>query len=405
MGSINAFFRKSTMSHLKLLFDHCQIDLGDEIDWTAKTPAETKKLIKAIGAQKDAAKNRLAPVIERIGELATHPGQVAIRSVIGDDDALYAIPSPHDRAIDLFVNAEDNFVRAEQTLYSEERRRRPRSYDGFIIDRGINAKRDDASINKFREAIKQQFAAPKVYVDIFDRERIGYDDKRYKIVQVSVFHEGVADDVLEFENADDIVHKVRNPVFEAALIYEPASGVLEVVANSQEDRRNLAAVMARDILGVEFKDRKMPYKRIDLNVLLRPHSFPSDVRDGIETVTVTSLRLMPLDGEDERLVIERGAKSSRTVWQMAENRFRSNNPLLGGWLITQAKITIKFRPEVSTDIKSKKTRTRRGKTIPLVLTMPHGNSLKDLTSEEQLIGEKYLLLWGLIVEEQLAYAA
>ena len=405
MGSINAFFRKSSISRIKSLFDHNGIELGDGIDWTAETPLETKKLIKAVGAQGDAVKNLLAPIIERIEELTTPAGQVAIRSVIDEDDAFFTIASPHDRAIHLFVEAHDKFLRAEHTLFSEERRRRPRSYDGFIIDRGIDVRRDAESVETFRDAIKKLLSASKVYVDIFDRQRIGYDDKRFRIVQVSVFHEGIGDDVLEFVNADDIGHSVRNPVFEAALIYEPETGVLEVMANNQEDRRNLAALMARDILGVEFKDNKMPYKRIDLNVLRRQHSFPSDIRDGIESVTVTSLRLMPMDGEDERLVIECGAKSTRNIWQMADNRLKLSNPLLGGWLVTQAKITIRFRPEVSTDIKSKKTRTRRGKTVGIVLTMPHGNSLKDLTSEEQLIGEKYLRLWGLIVDEQLAYAA
>ena len=405
MGSINAFFRKSSMSSLKSLFDHKGIDLGDGIDWTVETPVEAKKLIRAIGEQDDAVKNLLAPIIERIEELATPAGLVAIRSVLDEDDAFFTIASPHDRAISLFIDAHDKFLRAEHTLFSEERRRRPRSYDGFIIDRGIDVRRDADSVENFRQAIKKLLSAPKVSVDIFDRQRIGYDDKRYKIVQVSVFHEGVGDDVLEFVNAEDIVHNVRNPVFEAALIYEPETGVLEVMASNKEDRRNLAALMARDILGVDFKDNRMPYKRIDLNVLLRPHSFPNDVRDGIESVTVTSLRLMPIDGEDERLVIERGARTSRNVWQMADYRFKSANPLLSGWLVTQAKITIKFRPDVSTDIKTKKTRTRRGKTVSIVLTMPHGNSLKDLTSEEQLIGEKYLRLWGLIVDEQLAYAA
>ena len=72
---------------------------------------------------------------------------------------------------------------------------------------------------------------------------------------------------------------------------------------------------------------------------------------------------------------------------MAAERFGPGDPLAGGWIATQTKLTIKFHPKAG---------ARRGRTLPLTITMPHGCNLKDQTEEEQLIGEKYLRRWGIL---------
>ena len=72
---------------------------------------------------------------------------------------------------------------------------------------------------------------------------------------------------------------------------------------------------------------------------------------------------------------------------MASERFGGADPLLGGWVATQAKLTIRFHPNGG---------SRRGRTLPLTITMPHGCNLKDQTEREQLIGEKYLRRWGIL---------
>ena len=78
---------------------------------------------------------------------------------------------------------------------------------------------------------------------------------------------------------------------------------------------------------------------------------------------------------------------------MAEERLGPGNPIDGGWVATQAKLTIKFHP---------KGDARRGRTLPLTITMPHGCNLKDQTEEEQLIGEKYLRRWGILADDAIA---
>lgn len=76
------------------------------------------------------------------------------------------------------------------------------------------------------------------------------------------------------------------------MTYEPATGVVEVVAGSRKDRVDLMRLMAKHLLGIDFEERYVPLREYDLSVLLKPYSFPTDPEDGIESVTVRELRLL-----------------------------------------------------------------------------------------------------------------
>lgn len=89
--------------------------------------------------------------------------------------------------------------------------------------------------------------------------------------------------------------------------------------------------------------------------------------------------------------------ADRTIWQMAEHRIGldiGGGALVFGhvgdvpeWVVTRARFTIKFHPGPAGG---------RGKSLALIVTMPHGCNLKDMTPQERLIGEKYLRLWGIL---------
>ena len=171
------------------------------------------------------------------------------------------------------------------------------------------------------------------------------------------------------------------------MTYEPATGVIEVVAQDRHSRADLVRLFARNLLAGEFKHDRVPVRHFDLSVLTQPFSFPRDLADNIADVRVNMLRLMPIDGVGERVTIEVMRDSQKTIWQMAAQCFGDHNPLLGGWTVTQARLTIRFKPEAG---------ATRGKTLPLTITMPHGCDLKDRTERERMIGEKYLRRWGFL---------
>ncbi len=260
-------------------------------------------------------------------------------------------------------------------------------WDGFIGTPGMPLRRDAGSVTAFQQAIREHFVSNHVHVDIFDRHRPTFEGDDSELVQVVVYREGLPDDTLAFDDHGSLVRRPQRPVFEAALTYESATGVIEVVANDRESREDMVRFMARDLLGIEFQQERLPFRRYDLSVLQHPFAFPNDLDDGIAGVEVRQLRLMPLDSVGERVTLECLRKADRTIWDMARDRFGGADPLAGGWVVTQAKLTIRFHPTGE---------SRRGRTLPLTITMPHGCNLKDQTEREQLIGEKYLRRWGIL---------
>ncbi len=235
--------------------------------------------------------------------------------------------------------------------------------------------------------VRERFSSNNVHVDIFERWRPTFDGEDCELVQIAVYREGLLDDFLAFDEGGALVRRARRPVFEAAMTYEPATGVIEVVANDRESREEMVRFFARDLLGIEFQSEKVSFRVYDLEVLLQPHDFPTDPEDEIDSVEVKQLRLMPIDNVGERVTLECLRKADRSIWSMAADRFGAGDPLAGGWVATQSKLTIKFHP---------KGGARRGRTLPLTITMPHGCNLKDQTEEERLIGEKYLRRWGIL---------
>ena len=186
------------------------------------------------------------------------------------------------------------------------------------------------------------------------------------------------------------MRQAYRPVFEAAVTYEPATGGIEVIANDKATRGEIVKATVTHLLGIEFKENRLPLRCYDLSVLLKPYDFPVDPEDGIEGVEVRELRLMPIDDSDFRVTLEKPARADETIWTKAEERFGGRTPLSEGYVVTRAKIAVKLARRPGGD---------RRRTLTLTITWPHGCDLKDRTATEQMIGEKYLRRWGILVDD------
>lgn len=386
MASVTSFIRNTPAASLRAYFDHSGITLPVPVNWDAHEPDVVPPLLRAVDTMDDEARARIVNDAERVGSMSDEAGQTALYSVVDDRAILDGLANGHDRALWLFLNDLALFRHAEEVRYTDERRR-GRSWDGFIGTPNLDLRCDKASIDAFKAALRERFASNNIYIDIFGRYRATFDGEDCELVQIAIYREGLLDDVLAFDDGGALVRRARRPVFEAAMTYEPATGVIEVVANDRESREEMVRLMARDLLSIEFQSERVPFRNYDLDVLLRPFVFATEPEDGIESVEVKQLRLMPIDNVGERVTLECLRKADRTIWSMSAERFGPDDPLAGGWIATQAKLTIKFHP---------KGDAKRGRTLPLTITMPHGCNLKDQTEEEQLIGEKYLRRWGIL---------
>jgi hypothetical protein len=400
MTAIAAFLRKTPITRLQDYFTAGGFTSLAPVDWTKPEAEVVEPLIKAVDAMTDDEKQRVVMNAGQVAALADEPGQNALQNVVLNRALFDTLEGPNNRSLWVFLNEPDQFRKAEEVRYNDERRR-GRSWSGFEVEKDCAVRRDSISVAAFTKAIRDRFETPHVHVDVFDRHRVILDDQECDLVQVAVYREGRPEDMLGFDANSTLSRRIVKPVFEAALTYEAATGVIEVVAKTREDRIDLTRFMARDLLGITLgEDQTLPLREYDLSMLLRPFDFPTDPADGIASVTVKELRLMDLGDAKERITLESMSGAERTIWQMAEHRIGLD---IGGgahvfghagdvpeWVVTRARFTIKFHPGPSGG---------RGKSLALTVTMPHGCNLRDMTPQERLIGEKYLRLWGILKDD------
>lgn len=384
MASVTTFIRRTPIFLLQAYFTDIGISLA--VDWNAAEPKVIRGVLRAVNEMDHEARARVVADAERVSALADEAGQTALYGVAEDRSALDGLVNGYARALWMFLNRPVDFRHAEEVRYTDERRR-GRSWDGFLTAPNLELRRDAASLSAFKVALRRHFASANIHIDVFARSRACFDEEDCDLIQIAIYREGPPDDFLAFDDGGALVRRERRPVFEAALTYEPAAGVVEVVASDRESREEMARLMARCLLDLEFQGARVPFRRYDLSVLLRPCAFPTDPEDGIESVEVRQLRLMPIDNFSERVTLECLRRADRSLWSMAAERFGACDPLASGWTPTQAKLAIRLHP---------KGDARRGRTLPLTITTPHGCNLKDQTEDEQIIGEKYLRRWGVL---------
>lgn len=389
MTALSAFLRKTPGEALRAYFDRPEIGLPTEFDWSVPEAELSRPLLGAIEKMSRVQRDRISNDAERVHALSDEPGQAAIYSVAEDPAFLDRLANPHARSLWMFLNAQDRFRHAEEVRFTEDRRR-GRMWAGYMTDAGCVVHRDASARQAFVSAIKEFSGAAHAHVDIFDRVRTTHEGDECDLVQVTIYREGRPDDLLRFDDRGALVRQAYRPVFEAAVTYEPATGSIEVVANDKATRGEIVKATVTHLLGIAFKENRLPLRCYDLSVFLNPYDFPVDPEDGIEGVDVRELRLMPIDDSDFRVTLEKPARADETIWTKAEERFGDRTPLSEGYVVTRAKIAVKLarRPDGG-----------RRRTLSFTISWPHGCDLKDRTATEQMIGEKYLRRWGILVDD------
>ncbi len=388
MTALSAFLRKTPGQALRAYFARPEVGLPAEFDWTLPEPQLSGPLLRAIEEMSRVERDRVLNDAERVTALADEPGQGALYSVAPDAAFLDSLSNPCERSLWMFINTQDRFRHAEEVRFTEDRRR-GRMWAGYMTEPGRVVQRDEVTLDAFVSAIKEFSGAAHVHVDIFDRLRTTHEGDECDLVQVTIYREGHPDDLLRFDEKGELVRQAYRPVFEAAVTYEPATGGIEVIAGDKATRLETVKAAVSHLLGIAFKENRLPLRRYDLSVLLTPFDFPADEEDGIEGVEVRELRLMPIDDSSRRVTLENMARADGTIWSMADEMFEDHTPLRDGFVITRAKLAVKL---------ARRPGGERRRTLTLTITWPHGCDLKDRTAAEQLIGEKYLRRWGILID-------
>lgn len=388
MTAFSPFIRKTSPDMRKALAEHLRVLMPEDVDWSDPGLKFAKLMAAAIDAGQADGNEHAVGALERITSLTNELGDLAMASCWPDGADEPELGGVEDRAVWLFINHSECFRRAEEAVFIDGRRRSNR-FDGHVLSSDLTVLTSDECKAAFSSALRGALSDGKIQVDIFERTRRGFDGAEYHVVQVTIYAEQRLEATLEFQGAK-IASVPRRPVVAAALTYEPLTGTVEVAANTKPARDTIVRAFAQNLVDKSTDVAALPPRRFTLQHLKRPHKFPTDAVDLIEEVTLRSLRLMPLGREDQRLTLEIGRRSSQSIWEMAQSQFMERNPLVGGWLVTSATLAVTFRPM---------GKGKRGKTISLKVTEPNGCDLKDRTELEQLLGNKYLRRWEILIDE------
>ena len=384
MLNLQDFLRATPPDLLQAYFASAGVTVPPSVNWDAEAATRSKTLLDMVDALDDRPSQRVVDDADRICAMAREDGQEALFDVTTDPRKLEVMENGHARAVWMFVHDPRGWEHAEQVRYADDRRF-GRMWDGFTGPKRCKIAREGEPLEAFRRAISSALGSRNVEIEICDRMRAVDGGKKVPLVQVAIFVEGRKGDRRAF--VDGRLSRVPDrPVIEAAVTYEPRSGAIEVVAKTREFRGTLVQFFALYILGSLIEGQRLPVRHYSLDHLRRPFAFPTEAGDGIESVAVTMIRLMPLDTQAERVTLECMREASRSIWSMAAERFGDSNPLLEGHRITQVRLRIRFAARAG---------GRGSRSLPVTITTPHGCDLKGRSARERMIGEKYLELWRL----------
>jgi len=348
-------------------------------------------LLKAVDELSDEEHARFTDNADRVIQMATEVGQGALLSVVQDRLLVEELENAYARSLWVFLNEHDSFRRAEEVCYTDGHRYGARMWSGYEGPKGLVPDSSAGTIAAFEQAARKLFGSLMAHCEMYRRTRSNFDQPDSELHQLILFHDDLPDTYLEFDlEKERPVRRHRRPIVEVSITYEPATGVIEVVASVGKLRDQLARIFADTILRQEIAAEQIALRRFDLSPLLQPFDFAFDPVDGIESVKLVLLRLHQMNNPKRRLTLECPRRADGTIWEQARDVLTQGDDLArAGYVATKATLSVKFLPGVG---------NRRGETLTFNITVPNGCDLKSQTERQRLVGERYVKFWGLLVE-------
>ncbi len=327
-AAITQFIRHTPRHALETYLGNHAPQLSGSFTWPQSENDHIKPLLQAVDTMDRDERELLVHNAERINEMTDEEGQNALLSVVTDQNAFNARENAHDRAMWVFINNPTAFRHAEETRYANHNRL-GRMWDGFVGPKNQNIASDPLNMEMFRARLTDIFGKDtKMKIEAYRREVIDEEESVALIDQIVVYKQGLPDSYQELEK-DELVVKIRRPVYELIICYEPENGVIEVIAQGKEQRESIARLFSEVLLGVEIEGARIPLRQYDISSLSKQRNFPTDPEDGIESVKVVSVKLKPTNGAGS-LIIDIPSKHSASIHQQSQEWFQQNDPFKNG---------------------------------------------------------------------------
>ena len=375
-------------------FEKQHPEIASTIDWASRGVELRRQLEQAV-SEYPAVERHPRPLLERIDALAREPGDRAMVAVCNGNAAararLNTLRSPQERAMWLLGHDSELFAHAEDIHYADFHSG-GRSWSGFLGPVGRWPEATPDRLARFGSRLETVFrsfdgSGASVVVEPFSRqptrpERHGGE----AVFQLAIFLEGLPQQLAEFSGGR-LTRRGLRPAVEVALTYASATGGIDVIAGAGKERRTeIAKAFVETMFPDDASLEPVRLREVELDSLLQTREFPTAPDDGIRRVRLVLARLA-MPSHKGRITLEIGADRPMTLHTAARTWFSTHDPFAAGWGVTKAKLMIQFERRPS---------QRRGRSLPVELTVPNGCNLRDRTEEERLIGEKYLARWGLV---------
>lgn len=387
MPVVTKLLRNTPGPYLRDYFERQGITVGEGIDWDGGNGARLKPLLAQVEALDPMVRARLRTDAEHIVGMAGEVGQTALMTVAAPEqrDVLANMESPHARALWMFVHDYPRFRHAEESA-SFDKARTGRTWEAFVAPIDLPVLRDEGQRQALAAELAEFFKGDgdvNVQVEVFDRDSAGEGNEG--LVQVIVLREGSLVSPLVFKDKTNLEPLPHRPVGEIGFTYDPASGVIEVVAQGKEKREQLVRSFSRTLLGRDLNAERVPVRSYNLSVFMVEREFGTDPADRIKSVRLQLVKFLHSDGRTN-VTIEAKAPNE-SVHAAAERLFRDRNPFHGDYTIHEVVVSVAFDPD---------KQNPRGRTVSVKLRHPNGCSIGETCAKERLIRRKYLPAWGVV---------
>jgi len=385
---VKKFIRNTPEEDLKnFLVGNDIIEVSDNFKWDGKSKKYHNDLFCFIWNCEDGKKQNLFDTIDRVHGMSDELGQNALCCVIGANKDFLDQKSDHARSLWAYTNHPEKFKTAEY-FSSYDNKRKSKEWNAFVGPKDREIDKSEENIAKFKNLVLEHFnISKKLQIEFNSRSKEDVDGNEFKVCSLMAFHDDLPKSIQAFDQ-DKVVTKYFSPAKDFSISYEPASGLIEVISNSKDNREFLAKKFANIFLKSADDKFEIRLKKYNLAKFKSYQDLMKDVdlKDGIEDIKVTLIKLKPLNSKNST-TLESPFSEKRTIYEIAENWFAGNNPLSSSFEIKKVKLSIKFKAD---------TKNPRGKLIHVNITDPNGCDLKDRTEKEKIIGDKYLEKWGIV---------
>lgn len=377
--------RHAPMELLKEYFSF--IPATSEIDWQSNNKQIIEPLLNIIDDLKALDKKRISNDVERILTMIDELGQSALSSVVQNRKIFHAIENNYQKSLWTFLYDYEAFEKAEDIRHADIYLK-DSTWDGFIGPQNINIIDNLEQIPAFEMRIKDFFNIDdQVKIEIFNRYLSSDYRNDSRSFQVIIHYEGSSVTYKKFKRGE-ITYTTIHPIEELVIIYDPNSGQINIISKDKKCKKTIAKAFVETLLRSSKNQEQVSLLRYNLDKFRKPYDFITLPEDGIELVKVMYLLLQ----EPHNLAtfaIDVPIKQKKSIYEIAEEMFKTQNPLRTDCRLIRATILIRFKPNKT---------IRSNKLLSTTIARPNTCKLESNSLEDRQLINKYLKIWELTEE-------